>query len=412
MKLKMMVDMIAKKDFLSQLDPSFDTNSSVDVQTSSDLDVHKPYRIVCLVKSKNVSKYLEYKAHFIQRIMIRYASLIDLSVIYFYNTEHGKLYSFHIDVDESKQFQKKISNDIRWTRNCMNPEVEYELLPPSHPYLYPNMKVICDNPIHQRFKEDYAFRLGEITLLYRCHPHHRSIFHNQGIYSFMDPKFDARMVVKSDIDIEIIEKTIELYRSPSQTHYISKNPSFPDTDQNFFVDFETLDDVIYMIGIGVWSRDDGYQYRSIVSRAPTIDEQERIMSELKDYLSGIHSKTVYYWSAEKKFWNRANNMNRTTVEMDFDDWIDLCSVFSHTPIIIKDCFNFKLKPIAKQMKRLGMIEIECPESCTSGSDSLTIAERYYRHYTSEDLRILEAYNHFDCTVMYEILEFLKKNMVE
>lgn len=405
MKLKMMIDMIARKDFLSKLDPS------TTIGTEGD-GVEKPYRVVCLIQSKSLSKYQEYKAHFIHRIMIRYGAFIDLSVIYFFNTEDARLYPFHIDSDSSKQFQKRISKDIRWTRHCMDTDVEYQLFPPSHPYLYPNMKMVCDNPLYQKFKEEYAYRLGEITLLYRCHPQHRWIAHERGVYSFMDPNFDARMLVKSDIDIEIIHKSIELYRSSSQTHYISRNPCFPNTDNNFFIDFETLDNVIYMIGIGEWTLEHGYRYRSIVARAPTVKEQERIMMELKNHLSTFTTKTVYYWSAEQKFWNRANNMNHTKVEMSFDDWIDLCRIFSQTPILIKNCFNFKLKPIAKEMKRMKMIDIECPELCSSGYDSITIARRYYRHYTSEDFRILEAYNHFDCTVMYEILEFLKKNVVE
>ena len=400
-KLKVMVDMIVTKKFLSILDPKW--IPSVDNTHSFENHV-----VVCLVRSKKTTAYQQYQAHFIQKTLGAYTKMIDMSSIYFFDMESSTMTCYSISEEESKTYQRKISDDCRWLRNCTNPETVYTLFPPSHPNLYPNMKVSCKQPIYEKWKSNYAKELNEITLLWKCTTKQRECMHQKGIYSFMDPRFNIEdLMLKSQTDEEILQRMLSLYKNENLLIDVPQELDFPKTKVDFFVDFETLNNVIYWIGVGIF---DGqtYEYHEFVSRSPTCLEQQRIMQDFVSFLKCFPSKTVYYWYAEKRFWNRANHMNTVSIPLDFDDWIDLWEVFSRTPVLIKNCFNFKLKTLAREMKKMNMISITCPEQCGSGQDSLVVADRYFKHHSSEDYRILQEYNYFDCRVMFEILSFLKE----
>jgi hypothetical protein len=403
-KLKVMIDMIITKKFLSVLDQSWNPSAHPTDSIHSD----KNHVVVCLVQTKKTTAYQRYQAHFIQKTLSTHRNMIDLSSIYFYNMDSSTLTCYCIEDEESKTYQRKISDDCRWLRNCTNPDTVYTLFPPSHPYLYPNMKVSCKQPFYEKWKYNYAKELNEITLLWKCTTKHRNLMHQKGIYSFMDPKFNTEdLMLTSKKDEDILQRMLSLYRNEDQVIDVPQELVFPETKVDFFVDFETLNNVIYWIGVGKF---DGqcYEYHEFGTKDCTISEQERIMQYFVTFLKSFPNKTVYYWYAEKIFWNRANEMNTISIPMNFDNWIDLWEVFSRTPVLIKSCFNFKLKTIARGMKKMNMINIVCPEECGSGQDSMVIADRYFRNYSIEDYRILKDYNYFDCRVMYEILSFLKE----
>ena len=401
-KLKMMIDMIVTKEFLQSLDPSLDRPDTKDGSAS-----HKS-AILLLASSDKISEYQRYKAHFAVRVLSNHSCRIDLDHVYFYDLKTEKVSCLTIhDEKEIGTYQKDIGKYIQWIRNCIHYGDTYTLLPPSHPFLYPNMKVECDNSNYQKWKMDYALQLNEITLLYKCHPKHRENMHNKGVYSFLDPKFRVKdLHVQHQKDEVVLEEMLSMYKSKTKQICGVENVVFPETSHSFFVDFETLDDRIYWIGAGVWDGKE-YLYKEFVSRFNTLEEQGRIMKEFSEWLKTYPSHTVYYWWAEERFWHRSEKMLGYSVPVDFGTWMDLCHVFSNTPIIVKNCFNFKLKTIAKEMKRMNMIEIVCPQECSGGEESMVLAKQYFQHHTTEDYRKLHKYNYFDCRVMFEILYFVK-----
>lgn len=403
-KLKMMIDMIVTKEFLQSLDSSLDILPPKKYNPSlSDKSV-----IVLLFSSDKISDYQRYKAHFAVRVLSNHSSRIDLENVYFYNMKSKTVQRVAIhDENDKVNYQKDIEKYIQWIRNCIHYGDTYTLLPPSHPFLYPNMKVECDNPNYQKWKMDYALQLNEITLLYKCHPKHRENMHQKGIYSFLDPKFRVTdLHVQYKKDELVLEEMLALYKSKTKQISGIEDVVFPETSHALFVDFETLDDIIYWIGAGVWDGKE-YVYTEFVSRFNTLEEQGRIMKEFSEWLVLYPSRTVYYWWAEERFWRRSEKMLGCSVPLDFDTWMDLCTLFSSTPILVKNCFHFKLKTIAKEMKRMNMIEIVCPQECSGGEESMVLAKRYFQHHTTEDYRNLQKYNYFDCRVMFEILYFVK-----
>ena len=163
-------------------------------------------------------------------------------------------------------------------------------------------------------------------------------------------------------------------------------------------------------------------YEAIVATStPSLRSERDVMTRFVTWMRqwDAYIKTVYYWYAEIRFWAQAVQRqsaigDTTEFGMSMEDWIDLCSLFRDAPILVKNAWNFKLKTVSKYMRMHGMISIELPNACQSGTESLVIARQYFeRHDTAskqEAYDILRAYNHFDCTVMYEMVTFLQDHV--
>ena len=94
--------------------------------------------------------------------------------------------------------------------------------------------------------------------------------------------------------------------------------------------------------------------------------------------------------------------------------IDLLHYFRQEPIIIKDCFNFSLKTIGKNMYKHELIKstwsetdngldamIKFKELCLKKDKNIPL-KRY-----KEIAEIIE-YNKMDCVILMEILQYLRK----
>lgn len=399
---KMMIDLIVKASFLNQF-----------LTTKLDDEVDQLY-IVMLCTTKTLTKYKEYQAYFASLILSCYTDDICIDKIYFLNTETENI--IQVDIDPNNVITQEIPKYCKWIRMCMNFGQSFELTPPSNPNLYPNMKVSCNDISMDRWKNEYAKELKEITLLWKCHPKQRENIHKRGIYSFEDPQLNVNHLgISSDHDKFVLEKMLELYhcKNDHKQIYVPSHFTFVNERRyELYVDFETLDSFIYWIGVGIYDNDSNtFTYQCFVSSIyPNAESQETVMSDFITFLETLHSNYIlYYWYAEKRFWTIATKSCHSTQVLNYDtsQWMDLCLFFMHTPIIIKDCFNFKLKVLAKAMKRFGMIDIVCPEECQSGHESIDLAKQYFQRQDPHVLSILESYNHFDCKVMYEMVCFLK-----
>jgi hypothetical protein len=151
------------------------------------------------------------------------------------------------------------------------------------------------------------------------------------------------------------------------------------------------------------------------------------MNEFVQFLSERGNPRVHYWHAEKTFWNSAESRQfdlakgvNDTERMDLISegwknrkWSDLCKLFQEEPIVVKDCFKFGLKAIARAMRKHGMISAQNESECGNGATAMIRAWKTYSD--SEDpknsnvMKDIMKYNEFDCKVLWEILTFLRKN---
>ena len=181
--------------------------------------------------------------------------------------------------------------------------------------------------------------------------------------------------------------------------------------------------IIYMIGVG-FNRGDKWYYKSFVCNKPTRDEEFRIMNDFVDFLDDFNKPRLFYWHAEKTFWNKAaeNHFDRITdkksrnsiiYNWSIDNWIDLSKIFKDEPIAIKGVFNYGLKSIAKQMKKYGMIQTCFESECKNGMMAMVKVWNCYNNtkdpINSPIMRDIVKYNEFDCRVLYDIIKYIRNN---
>ena len=143
---------------------------------------------------------------------------------------------------------------------------------------------------------------------------------------------------------------------------------------------------------------------------------------IKKYNSLSLTKNIYHT-------NNYNILNKV-YKLFYDyKWVDLLDIFKNTPIIIKGAYNFSLKTISKALYKLNKIEtlwddnsdLESTESglCLNGLDSMYISIDANNWALKNNRSLLYhqqmnnviKYNEIDCKVMWEILSFIKKELL-
>jgi len=134
----------------------------------------------------------------------------------------------------------------------------------------------------------------------------------------------------------------------------------------------------------------------------------------------INKTRLIHWSwaepclfAKKLF---KYNMNTIT---NILPWFDLMEVFKHSkyPIIIKNCFSFSLKDIARAMHSHNMIELMWPD-LDDGLLSAFIAKDIYKCFTHDNnsnnnnMQDIVEYNYIDCKALYLILTYIRHYLLK
>lgn len=348
-----------------------------------------------------------------------------------------------IDYDNVDNEYKTLTKQaVQWVRDVKNDGDKWSVNPPSRPELYPNM---CkDSGIWNKEKSKIAKNTGDITMLWYCGLKNREVGINNGIYDWRDKRCNSSVIGQKGSRAPIIDKIIDINQQKKikiSPNVIQNNVyQWKDMKSNeIFVDFETLSDVfagfgdlprqpcselIFMIGVS-YIEDGEYKYKSFICNQATLDEEYRIMDEFNDFVLAKGIPPMYFWHAERMFWSRAENRHfereDLTVEQKdhisdnwkVEDWRDLAQVFRTEPIVLKDCFGFGLKNIAKSMRKYGMIKSKIESNCHNGLDAMTYAWKCYQDYENPAsctiMRDIEKYNKFDCEVLCEIIQYLRNN---
>jgi len=137
---------------------------------------------------------------------------------------------------------------------------------------------------------------------------------------------------------------------------------------------------------------------------------------------------LFHWTgAELRFFNkivdRIKNKSYDDVQMirlldKFENsatWIDMCHVFEEEPITIKGSFRFKLKHIGNAFYQNGLIRTKWDDGMMSdGFRAMMEAIKLYR--TKQKMtdrngcyKEIIKYNEVDCRVIWEIVDYLRKN---
>lgn len=354
--------------------------------------------------------------------------------------------------DEYCRIGKKwLIKDLRcnFSQFCLNPINRKEL--------YPNMKNSLEGD-YRRIKKRIADVNGEITQLYYCGVDKRIECQNKGIMNLNDEKINSDLLgFKNKANEEIIKKMLELNKSDKYIYINKELNNYMDwQDKNeyeFFVDFETYsksnisgpdEDIIYMIGVCYEEEfkcfiiNNKYNIKKSIKKRN--DENEDLNCDLSNYVlchneydlinrftDYIYSKnnsetdnSVYkkdarliHWSnfEERVFSSKIEkyslNKKRFTL-----NWYDLCNVFKYTnsPILIKKCWNFKLKDITNKMCEYNFINLKWPDledGLLSSFMAKDIYENNDKHNKNNFIIDITEYNYIDCKTMYNILNFIR-----
>lgn len=374
---------------------------------------------------------------------------------YIYNSKLGSV-EFSLD---DYAYVKKVNDGIKWIRDVRFKGSTWDVLNPHRWELYPNMcKPSLSNTING-YKKIIAKHIGEISMIWYCGVQQRENALKEGISSWRDPKCTPSILgfKKSGMRYDTIGKILSINQQvidQIRPRKLVKNKEvIEEKNVEFYVDFETFseifdksidesimratDDVqeslkfqkemIFMIGVG-WEDEFGWQYHNITCTEPTPEEEYRIMKEFRQ-LIGEDDILIHWSRAEPQFWKRAV-ARHTSNDIDGDKisssstltskifvdqlrWRDLCDVFQDEPIVIRGCYNFKLKSVACAMKENKLIDDEWDSSVDNGLDAMIAAWNYYSTSSEDNSAMVDIikYNNADCRLMWRIMTYLRNNLV-
>lgn len=338
-----------------------------------------------------------------------------------------------------KEYDKHIPNlsrkAVKWYRNVLKNGVNWHLNPPTHENLYPNMSVDSGN--WNSYKEKLALKLSEITMIWQCGVKNRKKAFENNVFNWDDPRCDSNLLGVGNSRKKIVDAILEVNRQNVEKILPKKIKNnfleWKNEEKNeMFIDFETFSDlcenfeempiqkrfnIIYMIGVG-WKEQGTWKYRSFICKDISQKSEYDNMNNFMEFYKEKGSPSLYYWCAEKNFWNRSLNVqskNNNVSHLQLNKWKDLHKLFVYKeePIVIKDCFGFGLKNIVKNMKKYGMIKTQLDSECKNGMMAMVKAWNCYTNFTnpvgSAVMKDIEQYNEFDCKSIFDILTYLRSN---
>jgi len=345
----------------------------------------------------------------------------------------------------------RVNDALAWVRDLRSKGDTWSVLPePARIELYPNNSNPLDSPWHTA-KGLILGELEDVTLMWQIGNAGRLRAHQEGVYTWNDPRFSPQLLGLKEGKISYtIEKILKINESPDGPCILpgfiesGRSEWHPTPDVEFYVDFETVTDLsddfsklpkkggqplIFMIGCG-HMENNRWEFSSFTVDYLTEADESRIISEWMDHMQSVAQRLssnevnprVFHWShAEDSFliraynsaWERHNNPDWPSV-----NWYDfLTKVVKNEPVTVKGAMAFGLKPIAKSMYKLGLIETSWEDGPADGLGAMVGAWWASKEAESNHKRLPEIdlikeiiqYNEVDCKVMMEIISYFRKH---
>lgn len=328
-------------------------------------------------------------------------------------------------VDFSKPFDSwipaEIDKCIEWKKICLQNQFDLNSKCLPHSNLYPNMCNASDYP-WTREKKQLARFIQELTCIWNVSPKHRTIAHSNGVFEYTDPRCNSTTLgITGNRRKKIVDSICEIQRnglivSPSciQTNFQNWQTK---KRLELYIDFEGISNIfnipeqIFCIGVGVLENE-LFQYYSFTSDLKKGSE-EKMLKQFCDFLKNLKSLDTslfaFCWGhAEKTYWKKVCSIYNFCSDIPLL-WFDMCRVFLAEPIVIQGCTSFSLKQIAKSLKFHGKINTSWNGTIENGMTAMiNIVNAKRNGNLIEKLGECEEYNRVDVTVLYEIVQYLRK----
>lgn len=343
-----------------------------------------------------------------------------------------------------KEYPQRTADAMQWLKELRKDGKNWSVDPPSREELYPNMCI--DSGEWNLEKCKIARKLGDITEIWYCGLKHRNNAIALGIKSWRDPECTSETLGMGGVRAPVIDKIMDINRQNKDKILPAKIQTelfdWRTEANEIFVDFETFTDVfapldqlpeqpktdgLFMIGV-YYRNGTKWEYKNFIVRDTSNEEEFRIMDEFIQFIRQQNNPKLWYWHAENTLWTRAENRQMDLACLKGDtkkadhivdnwdlnrDWADLVKIFRDEPIVIKNCFKFGLKEVAKTMHDHGMIKTKLDSDCDSGMTAAFKAWKAYQESDNPtehpDIVDIAKYNRFDVEVLYDILFYLRRN---
>jgi predicted RecB family nuclease len=169
---------------------------------------------------------------------------------------------------------------------------------------------------------------------------------------------------------------------------------------------------ICIIGLIIINKDK-FVFKDFTIDELTIESEKLNIINWLNFISKYDKIKIYHWGHAEKSYLENIHKRFPNIKIPNMILIDLLEYYRKEPIIIKDCFNFSLKTIGKNMYKHGLIKstwsdtdngldamIKFKEICLRKDKNIPL-KRY-----NEISEIIE-YNKMDCVILKEILEYLR-----
>ena len=322
---------------------------------------------------------------------------------------------------------------LSWITELRERGSEWNPLKPHRWELYPNMSNHYDGKWSQ-YKYTIAREIGELTLLWNVGFKNRMVAFEQGIYSFKDERCTAdKLDIKSELYRNIIDRMIFVNKCDGIMMSYKGTPYLPTLQnekcKNYFVDFETIDSIVFMIGVGFINNENEWEFQCFKCNEISFSEELRIFNEFNHFTNPDNDPDVenvfYHWSSaevnnSKQFITRLIENNENRNGLDFyinNEWCDLYKLFIDCGFVINGSFDFKLKNVTNALDNLKLISCQWPTAGPqSGFEAMVMAKNYYSCNENGNengneistMTMIEKYNEIDCKSMCEIYKFLMK----
>jgi len=342
---------------------------------------------------------------------------------------------------------------LEWRRRLQREGKDWQVLPvPSVPELYPNMKN-RQSGHWAHAKKIIATELNEITRMWNVRYNHRTELHDMGytrleqiddligLLQIKDWKYAPTMQAIHEINQESCKDLILPAKIES-----TKFDWQDDAPIEFFVDFETVSSLgdtlenfplqldttlIAMIGLGyVEPGTKKWIHEDFSTERLTQHQEHKIIQKWLNYMTKVEKKWMVEPPAQHRVWcyskaeanfleEQVNSAFRRHDMIEWRHqivWCDLQELMMDIPIVIKGCYNFSLKSVARALYKQGKIDVIWPESQIDCGLAAMIGlfrsnEEAIKQNTTMKripwMDDIEAYNRLDVLAMQKILDYLR-----
>ena len=289
---------------------------------------------------------------------------------------------------------------INWLTDLYNNGSLWNPYKPHRWELYPNMSNLYDDKWH-KVKLDIALKINELTLIWNVGFSHRIFAHKNNIKSYLDENCTSLTLgMKQDTKTSKIIDNI-LWINKQNDILIRINNLDINYIPDYYIDFETINGIVFMIGI--YSNNDK-SFVNFSSNLCNVEEEDKLYDQMINYI-GLN-KNIVHWSHAEITNILSKNSVILNVWHNNNNFIDLYKIFNDN-IVVKDAFDFKLKSISNAMYKHKLIQSTWTNNGPhNGLEAMIEAIQYYDEYNEEIMTNIRNYNEIDCKVLYEIYSYL------